>query len=234
MRYLPLKRVLCGEQNLIWPSQNFSLQLGKKSVQLKLSALDHHLENTTLYRHLENTTLYRTRMEPEISTSSAPNWEKVETELKWLQLNLDAMSKKRASKSRSRTKSLMKWFDSWVSFERNSLAAGALSFYCISLLYLCIFSHSWLIVVTCLRGKKKPSLRLSAQPFQIRHQSEHSWGRWSHAMRSGWSLICFACSGQSSYQGNIIRQSGWSGNEKHSDGQCNGGVLSQWSLPMNE
>lgn len=162
MRYPPLKLVLCGEQNLIWPSQNFSLQLGRKSVQLKLSALDHHLENTTLYRAM---------MEPEISTSSAPNWEKLETELKWLQLNLDAMSKKRASKSRSRTKSLMKWFDSWVSFERNGLAAGALSFYCISLLYLCIFSHSWLIVVTCLRGKKTltPSLRSAlSNPSSIR------------------------------------------------------------------
>lgn len=51
-------------------SQKFSLQLGRESVQLKLSALDYHLENTTLYR---------ATMEPEISTSSALNWEKVET-----------------------------------------------------------------------------------------------------------------------------------------------------------
>lgn len=64
---------------------------------------------------------------------------------------------------------------------------------------------------------------------KIRHQSELSCGWWSRAMRrpsrqrwafsSGWSLICFACSGQSSYQGNIIRQRGRSCNEKHSDGQ---------------
>lgn len=144
--------------------------------------------------------------------------------------------KKTASKSRSRTKSLMKWFDSWVSFERDSLAS-TVSPCCTSVSHV-FHPHTLTHCTDMLEEKiKQPSLlgfRLSAQPFQIRHQSEHSWGRWSHAMRPGWSVICFARSGQSSYQGNIIRQSGWSGNEKHSDGQCNGGVPSQWSLPMND
>lgn len=64
------KQQLFNAKTMWDSSQKFSLQLGRNSVQLKLSALDHHLENTTLYR---------ATMEPEISTSSALNWEKVET-----------------------------------------------------------------------------------------------------------------------------------------------------------
>lgn len=94
-----------------------------------------------------------------------------------------------------------------------------------------------------LQLKFLPHFSLSARPSQSRHQSELSCGWWSHATRShrwalgsAWSLICFACSGQSSHQGNIIRQWGRSCNEKHSDGQkCpEVSVMSQWSLPLNE
>lgn len=97
------------------------------------------------------------------------------------------------------------------------------------------FPPSRLIVLKCsgLRRniKVSPHFSLSVSPltpFKCAINQSFHVGDGSHAMRpprrrrwafsSGWSLICFACSGQSSYQGNIIRQWGRSCNEKHSDG----------------
>lgn len=135
--------------------------------------------------------------------------------------------------------SLMKWSDSLVNFKHNNFS-----------LRLKLILHLLAVLVwgSCTshishHDKNNPHFSVSLSPLSLsKSVINHSIDEGDGAMpcvrpsrqhcpfSSGRSLICFACTGQSSYQGNIIRQSGRRSNEKHSDGQCNGGVLSQCSL----